>query len=210
MEDAARLEAAIISFSVSAKIQKRHFVIPFALDPQSIKDSILNDGGHVFSISPRLPTFDNFCRVRMQKARSVTVSRWSVAVLTEPSYYLEGVTTKNKEDTIKLLIQTSASFADKDIESPHRTRAYISLPREFLFEYNPRSKEVVTEGEYIGTNTSVLHAPFTNWKVAIQGDPGGLDFSGFTGVRLELWCEFTLMSGVDDEEALAEEPTEEK
>jgi hypothetical protein len=66
-----------------------------------------------------------------------------------------------------------------------------------LFEYVPGSNVVTCDGYYGQERDYTKHTPITNWSIRLVHGSGDilqvkdLDFSGFTGVRLEFLCDFT-------------------
>lgn len=72
------------------------------------------------------------------------------------------------------------------------TRAFIGDPRTLLFEYVPGSGTIVCDGQWGQVRDYTKHTPMTNWEIGIEASNEALkqlDFSGFTGVRMEFECE---------------------
>lgn len=67
--DAAKLEAAIVGFGSRTKIQTKRFTIQFTGNLQQMKDALLSESFYRFTLSHANPLFQQFCRIRMQKAR---------------------------------------------------------------------------------------------------------------------------------------------
>lgn len=69
-----------------------------------------------------------------------------------------------------------------------------------FFEYNPGTREITCDGEYIGVDACAKQTPFTDWMIGVQSD--NLSFVNFSGIRLDLWCEVTLIKTMVGQNAL--------
>lgn len=72
------------------------------------------------------------------------------------------------------------------------TRAFVGDPRALLFEYVPDSGVILCDGQWGQLRDYTKHTPMTNWEVGIEApsdDLAKLDFSAFSGIRMEFECE---------------------
>lgn len=99
---------------------------------------------------------------------------------------------------VRLELRTSRQFFDRSwISSVPRT--FIGESRTILFEYSPSTGAISCDGNYGQERDYTKHTPITTWLVRLlddsagEGDriaPSNLDFTSFTGLRLEFLCDF--------------------
>ncbi|EYB33338.1 hypothetical protein SNK05_003988 [Fusarium graminearum] len=116
--------------------------------------------------------------------------------------YLEGATAASsvEKNDLRLLLRTSGRFYDINLpgskkDGPVEYNAYVGDARTLMFEYNIDDGSITCDAEYGQRLDYTQHSPLTEWAISIA--PGGLqakdlDMSGITGLRMELWCDFTL------------------
>lgn len=116
--------------------------------------------------------------------------------------YLEGATAASsvEKNDLRLLLRTAGRFYDINLpgskkDGPVEYNAYVGDARTLMFEYNIDDGSITCDAEYGQRLDYTQHSPLTEW--AISTAPGGLqakdlDMSGITGLRMELWCDFTL------------------
>lgn len=61
-----------------------------------------------------------------------------------------------------------------------------------MFEYKANDKAIISDGILQGLDGCIKYSPFTTWKVKVRRGLETLDFTSFTGIRLQLECEVTL------------------
>jgi len=122
--------------------------------------------------------------------------------------YFEGVKIRNPDPdlVLRLELSTNGCYFDNDpkllnFQSDHKftpARAFVGDARAVTFEYDPAHPECITcDGEYGQERDYTMLTPMTYWTIRILDDEYGtikrsdLDFSGFTGLRMEFLCEFT-------------------
>ncbi|PCD24165.1 hypothetical protein FGRA07_11367 [Fusarium graminearum] len=116
--------------------------------------------------------------------------------------YLEGATAASsvEKNDLRLLLRTTGRFYDINLpgskkDGPVEYNAYVGDARTLMFEYNIDDGSITCDAEYGQRLDYTQHSPLTEWAISIA--PGGLqakdlDMSGITGLRMELWCDFTL------------------
>ncbi|KAM0400565.1 hypothetical protein ACHAPZ_005634 [Fusarium culmorum] len=193
LEDAAKFQANIATFGSRVMVQQRKFSILTcgdAADATGLQSRLLKGDAVNVTLSPENPMFAGFSRIRVSKARC----------------YLEGAitaVTENglvKKNDLRLLLRTSGRFYDINLpgskkDAPAEYNAYVGDARTLLFEYNIDDGSITCDAEYGQRLDYTQHSPLTEWEISIA--PGGLqakdlNMSGITGLRMELWCDFTL------------------
>ncbi|PTD03203.1 hypothetical protein FCULG_00009152 [Fusarium culmorum] len=193
LEDAAKFQANIATFGSRVMVQQRKFSILTcgdAADATGLQSRLLKGDAVNVTLSPKNPMFAGFSRIRVSKARC----------------YLEGAitaVTENglvKKNDLRLLLRTSGRFYDINLpgskkDAPAEYNAYVGDARTLLFEYNIDDGSITCDAEYGQRLDYTQHSPLTEWEISIA--PGGLqakdlNMSGITGLRMELWCDFTL------------------
>jgi hypothetical protein len=129
-------------------------------------------------------------------------------------------------ETLQLILGTGTQFTDRDL--PHtiqlgsgvddidadetfdtprsmintvgKPRAFVSGSRYLLFEHDPKTGEILCDGEFSQEENYTRLTPFTEWKIELGKDGiklEDLNLEGFSAVRLELWCDVTLTKTVE-------------
>lgn len=103
--------------------------------------------------------------------------------------YLDGVTASDN-GTIELLLKTGRKFEDKNIL--HEACPFFGESQKWVFGYKVGIEKPTSTRSLHGMDGAIKFPPFTDWAVKVHGDPDRLDFSNFTGMKLEFWCEAVL------------------
>ncbi|KAH6649504.1 hypothetical protein F5144DRAFT_635096 [Chaetomium tenue] len=197
-DDAAALQSSAAEFGSRVMVQQRRFTIHTLGDGTDIADlrnKLRTTGTINVTLDPSHEAFKGFCRIRLSKARC----------------YLEGAKIGSSprstahDATLRLYLRTPGRFYD--IGLPRRAipgnveyssyRAFVGDKRTLLFEYSPQDGSIACDGDYYTPRSlSTQQTPLTDWEVVIA--PGGLrakdmDLEGLTGLRMELWCDMTLL-----------------
>ena len=135
-----------------------------------------------FTLDCEHPMFQKYGRLRVRVAR----------------LYLEGVS-DTEDDVVSLRVTLGAAMRDLNINksealimSPRndtvpRVLQFVTSESTFGFEYLNRDKEILMDGEFIGSReSSLLLSPFRTWTITVDSQT---DMQSVTGVRLELVCE---------------------
>ena len=104
---------------------------------------------------------------------------------------------------LRLLLQTNGRFTDIGfpavLQPVSYVRSFVGDARTLLFEYNTNDESIICDGAYGQMRDYTRQTPITDWKISI-GEGGlraqDLDLSNLRGLRMEFWCDVTLLDGV--------------
>ncbi|KAH7103220.1 hypothetical protein BKA62DRAFT_828790 [Auriculariales sp. MPI-PUGE-AT-0066] len=185
LEDAARLQAAVVAYGARVQIQSRKFVVKSFGDgctsATELAQQLSTTGRARITVDPADAIWAGFARIRMGAVRC----------------YLDGVETAS---AIRLELRTSGSFFDRDFAALDATsekknvltRSFLGDARCVLFEYSPTTRELICDGQYGRDREYTRHTPMTTWEVRIvdaDKDSSCIDVSGVTAVVLEVECD---------------------
>jgi hypothetical protein len=198
LEDAAKLQAAVVSFGSRALIQSRKFELRTLAGFSSGEElaAELAKGSVIVNVTPTEDIFKGFTRIRMSSVRC----------------YLDGAKI-NEGESLQLQLRTGGHFFDRDVmdrqagaesSEPGKavlTRSFLGDSRQLLFEYTPGSDAIVCDGKFGQILDYTKHTPMTTWDVQLAGGAkarkrAGLDLSGFKELVMQFECDAVWM-GVD-------------
>lgn len=104
---------------------------------------------------------------------------------------------------IRLLLETDGRFFDRDCFQKDAdkqlvpVRSFVGDPRTLLFEYNPQSQAIITDGIWGQERDYTKHTPMATWKISIAGRTdtaaGSIsqigDFPQLKSVVMEFTCD---------------------
>lgn len=198
LEDAAKLQAAVVSFGSRAIIQSRKFQFRTLAGFSSGEElaTQLSKGPIDINVAPTEKIFRGFTRIRVSAVRC----------------YLDGAQA-NPGETLQLKLQTDGHFFDRelmdrdfvaensDMEKAVLTRSFLSEGRQLLFEYEPFNGAIVCDGKFGQVLDYTKHTPMTNWSVKLTRARrnSGLDLSSLKEIVMEFECDI-LWTGIDSTE----------
>jgi len=195
LEDAARLQAAVVSYGARALAQSQTFVLHSLGDGLTTGDELVaqleRNGTVKVTVDPTDDMWTGFTRIRMSAVRC----------------YLAGVTSKSN---IRLRMHTDGSFFDREFtvvddskDKKILTRSFLGDARTLLFEYRVQNGESeygdpvygkpMCDGQYLRDHEYTKHTPLASWEISLMGwnqrKERGLDLTGVKSVVLEFECE---------------------
>ena len=183
LEDAARLQAAVVSYGARVLVQSRKFFIHSFGDGLDTSDELVtrlrSNGTVKVTVDPTDDMWTGFTRIRMSTVRC----------------YLDGVKSKSN---IRLRMHTDGNFFDRDfttLSSDRKilTRSFLGDARTILFEYRAENGEPVVDGQYGREREYTKHTPMTSWEIKLMGwdqlEELGLDLNGVNSVVLKFECD---------------------
>ncbi|EGU80028.1 hypothetical protein FOPG_15971 [Fusarium oxysporum f. sp. conglutinans race 2 54008] len=189
LEDAAVIQGAVVAYGSRVLVQSRTFRFAGLCGYATKEDlaaAFTQNGSVEYMIDPQDAQWRGFSRIRMSSARC----------------YLDGVSLPTGQ-ALKIQLKTSGRFFDRDCLQEKSSnllvpvRAFVGDARTLLFEYNPTSKNIITDGLWGQERDYTKHTPMTSWNISIINYPGinndasavQVDFSGFSGITLEFTCD---------------------
>ncbi|KAK0751019.1 hypothetical protein B0T18DRAFT_425730 [Schizothecium vesticola] len=201
LQDAADLQAAVLGFGARTIVQRRTFSILSLAShksPIELATQFQTTGAATIFVSPADRIWERFYRIRLLRVRC----------------FLEGVKHESTQSYphpyLRLALTSDSSFFDNDLNlAGYNTgkerlytpsRVYIAGRRVFSFEYDPniddRKASINCDGDVGMEKEFTSYTPITAWQVRIVDDEYGvvtreqLRWEGFSGVRMEFFCEF--------------------
>ncbi|EMT72587.1 hypothetical protein FOC4_g10001225 [Fusarium odoratissimum] len=189
LEDAAVIQGAVVAYGSRVLVQSRTFRFAGLCGYATKEDlaaAFTQNGSVEYMIDPQDAQWRGFSRIRMSSARC----------------YLDGVSLPTGQ-ALKIQLKTSGRFFDRDCLQEKSSnllvpvRSFVGDARTLLFEYNPTSKNIITDGLWGQERDYTKHTPMTSWNISIIGYPGinndasavQVDFSDFSGITLEFTCD---------------------
>ncbi|KAK4033351.1 hypothetical protein C8A01DRAFT_19685 [Parachaetomium inaequale] len=194
LEDAAKLQGAVVSFGSRVLVQSRWFrlrTLAGHATAEGLAAQLRDKGAVSVSVDPAAAVWEGFRRIRMGAVRC----------------YLDGVKTTSGGGIIRLQLHTAPHFFDpsdrageeepekeEHVEPPILTRSFLGDSRTLLFEYQPESGAVVCDGKFGQSLDYTKHTPMTTWDIRVVErraceEGAGVDFSGVKGVVMEFECD---------------------
>jgi hypothetical protein len=185
LNDAAKLQSAVVAFGSRACVQRKVFTIPYSTDHATqLLAQLCTEGSFDLQISPDDGAFEGVCRVRLSQARF----RFHGAKVNESE--------AASRRPLRLVLSTSKEFYDICFPGPVPTstliRSFVGDERRVTFEQELDQGRILCDGDFGLKSDYLMLTPFTQWTVQVA--KGGvlakdIDAASISGASLELTCE---------------------
>lgn len=205
LEDAAKLQGAVVSYGSRVLIQSRSFTLRTLCGYETAEElaADLSNGTAVrFTLNPDDQLWQGFSRIRLSGVRCYLEGIQARPIANGLSYTVPSI--------MRLQLKTDGRFYDLQDErsdttglvidgtaqdQPRLVRSFVGDSRRVLFEYQLTDDSILCDGMYGQQRDYTKHTPITTWEMSVVQPAAtmkaawDLDFSAFTGVKVEFICE---------------------
>lgn len=205
LEDAAKLQGAVVSYGSRVLIQSRTFTLRTLCGYETAEElaADLSKGLAVsFTLTPDHQLWQGFSRIRLSGVRCYLEGLQAIPMANGLSHTVPSI--------MRLQLKTDGRFYDLQDDRPDTDglvtdgtvqdqarlmRSFVGDPRRLLFEYQLTDDSIICDGMYGQERDYTKHTPITTWEMSVVQPAAttkaawDTDFSAFTGVKVEFICE---------------------